>query len=64
MKTVEVEVEVKRNHESGMYTAYVGGCIIGDYTFKFQAKRAIQKYIKNNFSTKQTVYSAKVVVGG
>lgn len=62
MKTVKVEI--KKNHNSGLYTAYVNGVIVGDYSFKFQAKRAIKKYISNNFSTKQTVYSAKVLVGG
>lgn len=62
MKTVDVEI--KRNQESGLYTAYVGGVIIGDFDFKFQAKRAIRKYIANNFSTKQTVYSATVAIGG
>lgn len=62
MKTVEVEI--KRSCETGLYTAYVGGIIIGDFGFKFQARRAIRKYIANNFSTKQTVYAETVTIGG
>lgn len=62
MKTVNVEI--KKNQNSGLYTAYVNGVIVGDYSFKFQAKKGIKKYIANNFSINQTVYSADVVVGG
>ena len=60
----KVNVEIKRSCDTGLYTAYVDGVIVGDYGFKFQAKRAIRRYIANNFSRQNTVYSETVVIGG
>ena len=58
----EVTLEVEKNFRSGMYTAKVNGVIIGDYAFKFTAKRAIYKYLKNNYSQKKIVWSNKVIL--
>lgn len=42
-------ITVEKNLRSKLYTAKVDGLIIGDFAFKFTAKRAARKYIKNNF---------------
>lgn len=58
----KVTITVEKNLRSKLYTAKVDGKIIGDFTFKFTAKRAARKYIKNNFSEHQEVYSENVYV--
>ncbi len=56
MNQIKIRGIIKRSIETGLYTAYVDGVIIGDFGFKFQAKRAIKKYINNNFNTQEVVY--------
>ena len=62
MKTVTVEI---KRDQYGFYRAYVDGHFIGEYFFKFQAKREIKEYIRNNLNIKKKprfskVYSAEV----
>jgi len=56
----DVTMSVEKNFRSGLYTALVNGRIIGDYTFKFSAKRACKKYIKNNFAESRRVWKRTV----
>lgn len=60
----QVKGVVKRSFNTRLYTAYVDGVIIGDFGFKFQAKRAIRKYIKNNFSNQRVVYEKNYSLKG
>lgn len=59
---ITLDCTVERSFNSGLYIAKVDGKIVGDFATKFFAKRAIKKYIKNNFSDKALVWREIVTI--